>query len=355
MCGIIHAINFDDKKEPINDWIIEQYQNQYLRGENGFGAVFVNDDGSWEVKRATTEAKILIDITNHPCRHIMFHHRSPTSSSNQLSQTHPFLVDNSSLKHKYLLIHNGVVTNAIELKQAHEKLGFIYASAYQDSYGIIKFNDSEALAIEMAYHIEKQTKEIEAAGNLIFSCLQIDKKTNRVLNVYFGSNKEGYGLNLAMTRGKFRLSSEGEGEAIADEKLYQFSMETRKLTKAKLAFKPEPNRYAYEWEGGGNGFSLETEDKVLKIEEMIAEMVEEVTDPTYGFGGNKDGHIKQITASLSQLWDECEKEQLDRFAKVEDKKAKKTNKLNPYDITVSEPQANPRNRNALPSPTYNMY
>ena len=159
MCGIIGIINKDGK--PANKWIVDQYQDQQARGTKGFGVILVDKNGDYLIHRATTEAKALLDLHYNEAPIIFMHHRWPTSSENKLQQTHPITINDGSLKHKYLFLHNGIIKNDYELKTNHEKLGFVYTTYDKETF---KFNDSESAAIEVARFIEKQIKKIAAEG-----------------------------------------------------------------------------------------------------------------------------------------------------------------------------------------------
>lgn len=239
MCGIIFGANTGKKKEPINPWIIEQYEDQHSRGHEGFGLVAIDDKFKYEVKRSTEGAKLMYDLHNTPARIMMFHHRMPTSTPNRCGQTHPMSIEDGSLKFKYLVIHNGVISNAEELQKIHERdLGFVYKTKIKD-YAREKFNDSESFAIEIARYIENQSKEVGTLGSVAFTALQIDKKTNKVVKLFFGRNINP--LNMAKTRGILRLSSEGMGDEIEANKLYSCLLdEEMKLSKRSLKFKERP-------------------------------------------------------------------------------------------------------------------
>lgn len=227
------------KKEIVNPWVIEQYEDQYNRGKEGFGLVMVDDKMKYEIKRATEGTKLMYDLHMSPTRIMMMHHRMPTSTANKMRQTHPMSIDDGSLKFKYLVIHNGVISNAEELQKIHENdLGFVYQTKTKE-YSREKFNDSESFAIEIARYIENQSKEIGALGSVAFTALQIDKKTNKVVKLFFGRNTNP--LNMAKTRGTLRLSSEGMGTEIEANKLYSCVLdEEMKLTKRSLNFKERP-------------------------------------------------------------------------------------------------------------------
>ena len=127
MCGVIGMFK---KNENVNMDVIYQMEDQISRGQEGFGIIFIQDDGSYKVERATEINKALLDLyrDSNQCKMIIAHHRTPTSSENKIKQTHPILVDNLKLKHKYLIIHNGVIHNTDERKLEHEKNGFMYTT-----------------------------------------------------------------------------------------------------------------------------------------------------------------------------------------------------------------------------------
>jgi hypothetical protein len=156
---------------------------------------------------------------------MLVHHRQPTASLNSLDQTHPILVANDCLEHDYLVVHNGVLHNDDELKKKHEGLGFEYLTAYDEiQYSgtvIPKFNDSECVAIETARYIENHVTEADIDGSCAFVALQIDKKTQKVLRVFFGRNDRNP-LNLDQEGTTLCLSSEGKGDNIKPDILYSF-------------------------------------------------------------------------------------------------------------------------------------
>lgn len=235
MCGIIGVIHTGENKTPVNEIALNQFEEQKERGTNGFGIVKINDKMGYKVDRATEGYKFMWDIHQDPVRAMLVHHRIPTSSENRLKQTHPFLVDNGSLKFKYLLVHNGVIRNDDELKAEHEALGFAYTT--EDG---IKFNDSECVAIEVARFIEGQTSIVGTKGSNAFVCLQINKKTDKVTKLFFGRN-EGNPLNMYKTRNKMMISSAGPGVEVAPFKLYGCKLDAEmKLSKQNMKFAVDP-------------------------------------------------------------------------------------------------------------------
>jgi hypothetical protein len=236
MCGIIAAFN---KEGSVNEWVINQYEKQFSRGQRGFGSAFIAKDKTINVLRACEPTKALIDLYLNQATAIVMHHRLPTSTENYLDQTHPIKVSDGSLKYDYLVVHNGVVSNCGLLKKTHEELGFTYNTAYETTGGSQKFNDSESLAIEVARFIEDQTKEIGIQGSAAFVAIQVSKSgkdKGQVVRIFFGKN-EGSPLNLSASNKKIRISSEGEGESVKPFTLYSFSPGSYSFDKEKMPFK----------------------------------------------------------------------------------------------------------------------
>ena len=220
MCGLIAAFN---KKGNVNDWIVNQFEDQHSRGTSGFGSILIDKDGH-KIFRACETTKALLDLYLNPSEAIIFHHRIPTSTENWMDQAHPMRVSNGSLKHDYLVIHNGVITNDDELKAKHEALGFVYNTEYSTQYRNNIFNDSEAFAIELARFIEKQENELDIQGSFAFIAARVDKdkkNADKISKVYFGRNN-GNPLNLSSSNKKIRISSEGEGDEVKPFFLYSF-------------------------------------------------------------------------------------------------------------------------------------
>ncbi len=245
MCGIIMKIS--KGKESVSRDILHQFEDQRSRGTQGFGSVFLDNKGKMTLKRATSEVLATVDLSLNNSNSIIFHHRAPSSSRNKISQTHPIEIKNGSLKHDYLFMHNGVISNSDERKKTHEdNLGFVYSTSVIDSDYYNReeemYNDTESLGIDVARFIEGQTKAIKAVGSAAFFMIQSDKKTGIVQKIFFGRNDRNP-LNLAKTRGELMLSSEGKGEEVKEDMLYSFDpkSDNMKLSKKKMVipgFKP---------------------------------------------------------------------------------------------------------------------
>jgi glucosamine 6-phosphate synthetase-like amidotransferase/phosphosugar isomerase protein len=248
---------------PVNEEIINQLQDQISRGREGFGILMINKKNEVEIKRATEISKALLDLYMTESPMIIMHHRNPTSSDNKLSQTHPISVSDGSLKHDYYVIHNGIISNTDELREKHEKLGFIYNTIRTNSFNREEFNDSESLAIEVAMYIEKQTKEISTEGSAAFIAIQVDKKTKKATNIFFG--RKDNPLKLAGRQGEIRLSSEGKGKNIPEDMLYKFSIKSPSLTKTNLNFKEKEKTNIWD----KNKSESETNETELTTREQI--------------------------------------------------------------------------------------
>jgi predicted glutamine amidotransferase len=239
MCGLIGAINYQDNKKTkpadANQFVISQLQDQLSRGQRGFGIVFINPDRTFKIERATELTKVIVDLYLNKSQMIFLHHRTPTSSDNKISQTHPIAVKNPKLKHDYYFMHNGVIHNEDDRRLVHEQAGFKYSTLRKDdsAYKKEQFNDTEALAIDFARYIEGLDSTIPTVGSAAFICLQVDKTSQKVQRVYCYRNS-GSPLNLAMSRGVIKMSSEGPGDSLTEGLLYHFDLGEFKLKKRKL-------------------------------------------------------------------------------------------------------------------------
>lgn len=224
MCGIIGVFSQGKNSKNVNEAVRMQMEDQHERGMKGFGAVFIEQNRDYKIKRACEPSSIHVDLALNPSQMILLHHRTPTSSDNKISQTHPFLIDDGSLVSNYLVIHNGHITNHATLKKEHEDLGFVYKTALRwqkDTYHVTEweeYNDSEAFAIELARYVENQTQEIACMGSWAFIALQINKQDNKVEKLLFGRSLNP--LNMSLSWGNLMLSSTGPGEEIKKDTLY---------------------------------------------------------------------------------------------------------------------------------------
>mgnify|MGYP001603947582 FL=1 len=239
MCGIIYSKNFRHK--PVARKIRRQYFKQRTRGTDGFGFVAVVNNVVVHC-RTKYEHQIMSQLKeSNGSDEIIFHHRLPTSTINTADTAHPISTGrNKTYRHRYYMVHNGIVHNSEALKQKHkEEFGIRYATelTFKNSQKIkeIAFNDSEALLHELALFLEGQKDTIEAKGSTAFVMVETDKK-NRPLNLWFGRN-DGSPLRIQYVKGNYlTISSEGEGTRVDVNKLYKLNYETGNITDKDLIF-----------------------------------------------------------------------------------------------------------------------
>lgn len=241
MCGIIAVLNSGKQKHiPANEAIANQYEEQFRRGTEGFGIINLTPKKRGveiDVRRATEPAKMFFDLYNSNAPMVVMHHRTPTSTDNSLDQTHPIYVSNGSLVHDYLVVHNGIIHNKDEVHKKHQdELGFVYTTiqrTYTTDYlhketVTEKFNDSEALAIDVARFIEGNFEKsasgsvLDVVGSAAFIAVQIDKKTSIATALFYGRNTNP--LMVWKEKGNICISSEGEGTLVPAEKMFMIDL-----------------------------------------------------------------------------------------------------------------------------------
>lgn len=239
MCGISAAFHYGEKKkETVNHHIMDTYEEQHHRGTEGFGLVCLGEPKEpITVIRATEPIKALVDLYMNGTTMAIFHHRSPTATINDLSQTHPMMVESDNLKYNYVVVHNGVIRNADEMFKKHELEKFIYTTYYETHYpfrtslrsekAVPKFNDSESLAIELAKFLDGKSEKLECQGSAAFIVLQCNKDWTPVA-LHFGRNTMNP-LNMDRDESSLYLSSEGQGDPIEPGIMYTSQIEDPKF------------------------------------------------------------------------------------------------------------------------------
>jgi len=230
MCGIISAIN--TKGDNVNETISGIFELQKHRGRDGFGFVDVTDD-SVHLSRFTDESDVLEELGKVKSNIILFHHRIPTSTTNNVNSNHPIFTDNNILyEHNYYMIHNGHITNSIALRKEHEDNGIKYNSDEG-----LKFTDSESLLHELALIVEgfNLEKDFNAKGGMAFIMLQTDKLNNPTA-LYFGRN-EFNPIKIRKTEDSIILQSECDtGEMVEPHKLFRYDLKTKEMTNVGVQF-----------------------------------------------------------------------------------------------------------------------
>ena len=228
MCGIVYSKSFVGSS--VNKTIVKRYKNQRNRGTDGFGFYIPKND---KLVHNVKESRILRQIKKGKDTEILFHHRLPTSTTNVRNACHPFstkqpIGKKKFFKHNYIVVHNGVLRNEHALKTEHEKLGIRYVSEQKDG----RFNDSEALAYDLALYLEGKQTEMKASGSIAFVVIQRSLKGSPQ-KLFFGRNY-GNPLKVKFTTNSLTISSQGSGEDVEAHKLYEYDYKTNKIVKKPL-------------------------------------------------------------------------------------------------------------------------
>lgn len=259
MCGIVGCFG----GRPIAD-ALTAYRKQQMRGYEGFGYLALKDGKLVDFMRSSHESQIVdaLGITeNLQPDAILFHHRFPTSTINVPESAHPLPITKKGWKHRYWMLHNGVVHGNETVAQI-ESRGYTFKSCVKE----IKYyragknvyetvvdsdvNDSEFLGVYVAELLEGERKDIPLSGAIAALVLAEDKKTKRC-TVYVMRNT----LNpLVMERSKgekvhsVRISSEGTGAVVPHGVIHRLNLKTLALE--------EHMTVAIGQSGGGGGSTL---------------------------------------------------------------------------------------------------
>lgn len=282
MCGIIWQKNLNNKS--VKNAILKQFEKQRTRGVQGFGFILL-DSGqaiqTWYQSQYEHEMRQQIKHATVP--EILFHHRFPTSTPNLCEATHPILVDNASLQHRYYVVHNGIIGNAKTLHDKYVKDGFVFTTEIVTQYkakrngkiynlsGEDKFNDSESLAIDLSLSIEKESTKLESTGSIAFIAIQVDKITNKALKLFFGRNFQNP-LWINKSNNHVTLASEGDGEMVEAHKLHCYEYATGEIAIVRdfeIGIKYTPTSSVATssgddfWKKWGAGYRTNKEDEEL--------------------------------------------------------------------------------------------
>lgn len=235
MCGIAYVMRLDGK--PAQKQLLKIYTKQKDRGSEGFGYITIDKAQKMKgFKRFQHEKEMREHLSKSASEHILFHHRFPTSAINVPETAHPILVSHKELKYDYYVTHNGVLSNDAALRRDHEKLGYPYTTEISAEYrtkkgkvfyGKISWNDSEALAIELARNIEGLQELTRAKGTIAYIVLQVGKANKKVENVFFGTNG-GNPLTLTQSPQGVVIASEG-GRAVIDDVCFKLDPKAQTL------------------------------------------------------------------------------------------------------------------------------
>lgn len=224
MCGIVYIKRKDGR--PAYKSVLKRYRAQKNRGQQGYGYVAIKDNKVVSYKRSPTEHEIITLMQQEDAPEILFHHRMPTSTPNVEEAAHPLLIEHSSFKHQYFVVHNGVISNTTELKKKHNEKGIGYTTelitglisvltnkVYKEGS---KWNDSECIAIETALVLEGTQKEINSEGSAAIVGLQTNG--TEVVDRFFYRNT-GNPLKFHEDNIMITITSEGAGEVVGFNKV----------------------------------------------------------------------------------------------------------------------------------------
>lgn len=286
MCGIIYVSR---KNGAAAKTALKRYIKQQDRGSNGFGVVAWNASGL-TYKRFMHEADMRTAVKLLPHENILLHHRFPTSVVNLPETAHPIRVKNRELSNEYYLLHNGHISNDMELHEKHLALGYRYSTEIETRYvvqkrlyyGSASWNDSEALGIELARAIEGKSTKVDAKGAIAYMILQV--KRGKPIALYYGTNG-GNPLTRLQKNDITIIASEGYAP-IAANIGYRLDLATQTETQSGISLISQPATHSrgysdteYKWghstmtyKSGKTATELEME--LEEIEDMIAEAQE---------------------------------------------------------------------------------
>lgn len=222
MCSIMYVKNLVDSGR-VNDLCRVLYEGQKHRGSDAFGVVAFSAE-EYYVDKWLSEGDFILALSEMKYSEMLIHTRYPTSTENVIESAHPFVVERGGSR--YYFIHNGVIGNAVELREKHLASGVDVSSVYPYvSYDVVsgKFNDSEALAYEVVDFIAGGcVGAVSARGSVAMICLEQEIATGRAVGVYYYRNDYNP-MTMLRTSGTFALASEGLGEKVESGKLFKFS------------------------------------------------------------------------------------------------------------------------------------
>lgn len=224
MCGIVYHKSF--RGYGVARQVARSFAEQRQRGLSGFGYYVPEID---RLTHNTDEKRILRLLDKEQGTEILFHHRWPTSTENVRNACHPFSTKGAGLKHQYVLVHNGHISNAWTIRADHIK---DHKIAYKSWQSDTRFNDSEALLYDVALYLEGKQDKLLAHGGMAFVCIESDKNA-KPLKLHFARNASSP-LKMVKTKKRLSLTSEGNGQNIPIDTLHTLDYATGELTTKPL-------------------------------------------------------------------------------------------------------------------------
>ncbi len=226
MCGIITMLH---GSRPVkNELLIERFIRQRERGTQGFGFTYLTPKGYLRTMRFEDEAMCFYNLASVKSRLIMLHHRRPTSTKNIAAQNHPICCKTD--KGYYCLVHNGVISNAAEIKRLdHREIKY-------STEGETDFNDSETLLHELVRNIETGEK-LRCYGSMAFVLLVADNK-RKFIKLHYGRNAGSPLYHAVWNDDTEIISSQNESMDIKDI-VKENHLATIQFNKKKIDFEGE--------------------------------------------------------------------------------------------------------------------
>jgi glucosamine 6-phosphate synthetase-like amidotransferase/phosphosugar isomerase protein len=309
MCGIIYVKHKTSSLSP--KVILRRYERQRTRGTDGFGYVAIRDGTLCSEQRATTEREIVAKLHGEQAAEVLFHHRLPTSTPNFVEATHPIVVNHPDLRYRYYVVHNGIISNAEELRARHEQEGFQYTTAIRKewitrstTYYQDMFNDSEALAVEVARYLEGKSQTIAAEGSIACIMLQVEKQTQRVRGLHYGRN-EGSPLIVHETADVLSITSEGHHtyERVPPHVLRSYDYATHVWTERSVeigTYTPNYCSAGVSLSQSENDFTYDESDMLWELEEERRYYEQELRKARVRGDWEQEQEIEATLASLRQ-------------------------------------------------------
>lgn len=253
MCGVLAIIRTDGKDA--RKTALKRYEAQAHRGTEGYGFVAIKDNKLIEWARTETEDEIREQLEKIACDTLIFHHRTPTSTPNLAECNHPIKVSNDRLKYDYYVIHNGIIwhNESERLKKKHEAEGYKYTTevAFFAEAGTrkipinTKWNDSEAMAIEMAQSVDEEKEGFKADGSIAFIAAQVEKETGNIKKILWGSNGQSPLKFFEVKDVMITIASEGAGDEVDTNVLYSLDFTTGEIAANPYIIGSESYRGGY--------------------------------------------------------------------------------------------------------------
>ncbi len=162
MCGIVGIIS----QSPVNQSIYDALTVLQHRGQDAAGIVTVDDENRFRLRKANglvSDVFQQVHMLRLQGNAGIGHVRYPTAGSSSVSEAQPFYVNSP---YGLTLVHNGNLTNSIELKEKLFKLARRHVNTN---------SDSEALLNILAHHLDQTAQEKLSAQDIFEAIRAVNK------------------------------------------------------------------------------------------------------------------------------------------------------------------------------------